>query len=89
MCHLDLLQRFPLKIIGRKNLIQKSLEAVKAPNKSNENPKTQLSRTERPVGVQESTQEIDKYILFGYEAQQELGDPWVDRNSSKVACRCQ
>ena len=30
-------------------------------------PNTQLSRTERPVGVQESTQEIEKDILFGHE----------------------
>ena len=30
-------------------------------------PKTQLSRTVRPVGGQESTQEIDKDILFGHE----------------------
>ena len=30
-------------------------------------PKTQLSRTERPVGGQESTQEIEKDILFGHE----------------------
>ena len=30
-------------------------------------PNTQLSRTDRPVGVQESTQEIEKDILFGHE----------------------
>ena len=30
-------------------------------------PKTQLSRTGRPVGGQESTQEIEKDILFGHE----------------------
>ena len=30
-------------------------------------PKTQLSRTERPVGGQESTQEIERDILFGHE----------------------
>ena len=30
-------------------------------------PKTQLSRTVRPVGGQESTQEIEKDILFGHE----------------------
>ena len=30
-------------------------------------PKTQLSCTVRPVGGQESTKEIEKYILFGYE----------------------
>ena len=30
-------------------------------------PKTQLSRTERPVGGQESTMEIEKGILFDHE----------------------
>ena len=30
-------------------------------------PKTQLSRTVRPVGGQDSTKEIEKYILFGHE----------------------
>ena len=30
-------------------------------------PKTQLSRTGRPVGGQKSTQEVEKDILFGHE----------------------
>ena len=30
-------------------------------------PKTQLSRTEKPVGGQESTKEIEKDVLFGRE----------------------
>ena len=45
-------------------------------------PKTQSSRTVRPVGGQESTQEIEKDILFGHEdissTQQEREDPWMD-----------
>ena len=45
-------------------------------------PKTQSSRTVRPVGGQESTQEIEKDILFGHEdissTQQERGDAWMD-----------
>ena len=43
------------------------LEAAKTPNESNQNEKknnNQLSRTVRPVGGQESTQEIEKDILF-------------------------
>ena len=39
LCHLNLVQRFPFKIIGWKNWIQKSLEAVKTPNESNPNQK--------------------------------------------------
>ena len=37
--HLDFSQRFPSKTIGGKNWIQKLLEVVKTPNKSNQNPK--------------------------------------------------
>ena len=39
MCHLDHHRRFPSKIIGWKNWIQKSLEAAKIPNESNQNQK--------------------------------------------------
>ena len=56
MCHLDHHQRFPTNIIGWMNWIQKSLEAAKTPNESNQNPKTQSSRTVRPVCGLESTQ---------------------------------
>ena len=65
MRHFDLLQRFPLKIIGWKNLIQKLLEVVKTPNKSNQNQNTQLSRTVRLVSEPPSgllTQEIRKDV---------------------------
>ena len=44
-----------------------SLEAAKTPNESNQNQKTQLSRTGRPVGGQESTKEIEKGTLFDHE----------------------
>ena len=46
------------------------MEAAKTPNESNQNQKTQLSRTERPVGEQPAgsfTQEIEKDVLFGRE----------------------
>ena len=54
-------------------------------------PKTQLSRTERPVGGQESTKEIEKryYVLSrGRQAlnKQVRGDPHVNQNPQKVAC---
>ena len=49
MRHLGLLQRFPWKIIGWKNWVQKLLEVVKTPNRPNPKPKTQLLSTERPV----------------------------------------
>ena len=52
-------------------------------------PKTQFSRTERPVGGQESTKEIEKGTLFNHEessTQQERRDPYVDQNPHKVAC---
>ena len=39
MCHFDHLPRFPSKIFGWKNWIQKSLEAAKIPNESSQNQK--------------------------------------------------
>ena len=54
--------------------------------------KTQLSRTVRPVGEQEFTQELEKDVLSGREGtpntQQERRDPWMDQNPSRVACQC-
>ena len=91
MRHLDLLRRFPLKTIGWMNWVQKSLEAARTPNESNQKSKTQLSRTGRPVGEQQITQEIEKDVLFGREGsstQQERWDPWMDQNPSRVACQC-
>ena len=84
MCHLGLLQRFPSKIIGWKNWVQKLLEVVKTPNKPNQRPQIQLSRTVRPVGQQPFTQKIEKDVLFGrdgtknssYKSQKIRGDRW-------------
>ena len=66
VCHLGHHRRFPSKIIGWKNWIQKSLNSKDKRN-STKTKKTQLSRTERPVGGQEPTKEIEKDILFGHE----------------------
>ena len=57
MCHLGLCQRFPSKMIGRKNWIQRIQPKLKK----------QLARTERPVGEQPFTQEIEKDVVFGRE----------------------
>ena len=54
-------------------------------------PKTQLSRTVRPVGEQQFTQEIEKDVLFGREGTKHstrTGDPWMDQNPSRVVCQC-
>ena len=72
MRHLDLLRRFPLKTIGWRNWVQKLLEVVKTPNKPNQKPKTQLSRTVRLVKSEQpsgsSAQEIDKRVLLECES---------------------
>ena len=60
MCHLGLLQRFPAKIIGCVIWSQDS-------QRIQPKPKTQLSRTERPIGEEPFTQEIEKDVLFGRE----------------------
>ena len=91
MRHLDLLQRFPSKIIGWKNWIQKLLEVVKPPNKSNQNQKkkTQLFRTERPVSKQPSgllTQEIEKDVLFGCESTNSRTERPVNAPSFSQSC---
>ena len=51
-------------------------------------PKTQLSRTGRPVGGQESTKEIEKPCLITRTSstQQERRDPYVGPSPHKVAC---
>ena len=55
--------------------------------------KSQLSRTERPVGEQPAgsfTQEIGKDVLFGREGTktQERRDLWMDQHPSRVVCQC-
>ena len=64
MSHLGQHRRFPSKMIGWKNWIEKSVEAARTSNESNQNPKIQLSRTERPVGEQRFTQEEEVDIIF-------------------------
>ena len=61
---------FFLKIIGWKNWFLKLLEASKDSQRIQPKPKTQLSRTDRPVSEQPAgsfTQEIGKDVLFGRE----------------------
>ena len=65
--HLGLLQRFPSKIIGWRELGSEVAGSSKDTQRIHPKPKTQLSRTVRPVGGQESTQEVEKDILFGHE----------------------
>ena len=67
LCHLDHHRRFPCLIIGRKNCIQKVAGSSQDTQRIQPKPKTQLSRTERLVGRQESTKEIEKGILFDHE----------------------
>ena len=58
MRHLDLLQRFPSKIVGRKYWVQKFLEVANTPNKPNQGPKIHVleqgdlfGESNNPVGV--------------------------------------
>ena len=65
MRHLDFLRRFPLKTIGWKNWVQKLLEVVKTPNKTQPKTKQPNVRTVRllnscvPVFVERSDQDKD------------------------------
>ena len=56
MCHLDHHRKCLTKIIGCVIWIQKSLEAARTPNESNQNPKPNFQEPRDPVGGQESTQ---------------------------------
>ena len=67
MNHLDHRRRFPMKIIGWKNWILKSLGSSKDAQQIQPKTKTQLSRTVRPVGRQESTKKIEKRTMFDHE----------------------
>ena len=70
ICHLGLLQRFPSKIIGWKNWIQKLLEAAKTPNESNQNQKPNYQERRDPwVSNQQvrSLMRSEKMSLFGRE----------------------
>ena len=67
-CHLGLLQRIPLKIIGWKHWIQKLLEVVETPNKPNQKPKIQLLEQEYPWVSDRSPRRSKKDVLFGRES---------------------
>ena len=64
MCHLDHHRRFPWNMTGWMNWIQKSLEAAKIPNESNQNqkPNYQERETRRWARVQKGNQE--RYLVW-------------------------
>ena len=71
MRHLDLLQRFPSKIIGMKELDSEVAGGSEDSQQIQPKSKTQLSRTVRLVSEQPSgllTHEIGKDVLFGCES---------------------
>ena len=87
--------RPPPKISFRDNWMKELDSEVAGSSKDTQRiqpkPKTQLSRTERPVGGQESTKEIEKVLCLVAKApntQQEREDPWMDQNPSRVVCQC-
>ena len=83
ICHLDHHRKFPTKIIGCVIWILMSLEAAKIPNESNPNPKTQLSRAERPECGQESTKQTKKRTEFDHNTlSQEKHDEVTDSTST-------
>ena len=89
MRHLHLRQRFPSKLIGWKNWIQKLLEVVKTPNKSNQHQKLKISRTVRPVGEQPAgsfTQEMGKDVLFGCESTNSRTERSLNASSFSQSC---
>ena len=67
MRHLDLLPRFPFKDNRMKEFDSEVAGSSKDTQRIQPKSKTQFSRTERSVGGQESTQEIEKGILFDHE----------------------
>ena len=67
VCHLDLLQRFPFKDNWMKELDSEVARSSKDTQRIQPKPNAQLSRTERPVGEQPFTHEIEKDFFFGRE----------------------
>ena len=66
-----------------------SVARVDEDKDADENVDADQTRTVRPVGGQEFTQEIEKDILCGHEDIKHLTrTEWMDQNPSKVACRC-
>ena len=86
MHHLNHHRRFPEKMIGWKNWIQKSLEAAKTPNESNPNQKPNYQK--RGDQWVDKNQKMSCLVMRTSSTQQERWDPCVDQNPSKVACRC-
>ena len=88
--HLDFLQRFPSTDNWMKELDSEvAEEVVKTSSKSNQNPKIQLSRTERLVSEQPPvllTQEIEKDVLFGCESTNSRTERLVNASSFSQSC---
>ena len=91
LCHIGLLQRFPSKIIGRKNWIQKHLEAARTPNESNQNQKPSCQELGDPWvnNSHPGDRKMSCLVAKAPNTQQERGDPWMDQNPSRVVCQCQ
>ena len=92
MRHVDFLQRFPLKIIARKNCILKLLEVVKTPNKSHQNQKPNYQER-RDLLVSNHLvcllRRSEKMSCLAANAQtQERGDLWMDHHPSRVVWQC-
>ena len=94
-CNAIILYDTPPTISFKDNWMKKLDSEVAGSSKDTQRiqpkPKTQLSRTVRPVGGQESTKEIEKDILFGHEDikhSTRTVRPVGGFKSSKVACRC-
>ena len=88
MCHLDNHRRFLTKIIGCINWIQKSLEAAKIPNESNQHQKPNYQERRDPhVGKspQRKSRKVLCLITRTSNTQQERRDPYVDQNPQKIA----
>ena len=89
MRHLDLLQRFLLKIIGWKNWIQKLLEAAKTSNESNQNQKPNYQERGDPWVSNHQVRSLrrseKKSCLVAKTQTQER---WKHRHSARVVCQC-
>ena len=91
MYHLDHHRRFLSKVIGWKNWIQKSLEAAKTPNESNQNQKPNYQERWDPwvdKNPPRRSRKMSCLVTRTSSTRQDREEPWVDRNLSKIACRC-
>ena len=81
MCHFDHHPRFPSKIIGWKNWIQKSLEAAKTPTESNQNQKPNYQERRDPKVDKDPprrSRKVSCLITRTSSTQQERRHPYVD-----------